>query len=331
MGSADTFRFVVPLDGAPHRMAPADTVLCMGSCFAEAIGNRLRDHCFDVDINPFGAVYNPITAARSLHRLLSGRRYRSADMFEHDGLWRSFDHHTSFAAPSAARCVRGINARLTDAHRRMERLDILMLTFGTAHVWQLHGGNRIVANCHRLPQDRFTRRLLSIDEIAERWSELLGTLFAALPSLRVFLTVSPVRYLRDGAHANNVSKGHLMAAVYRLEQAFDRVHYFPAYEIVMDELRDYRFFARDRAHVTEETQEYVWERFVDACLEERARAFVERFAGIRSSMQHRPGRAGRDAVAVFARRRLQAVRQLQREFPELSLRRAEEHFEGFLR
>ncbi len=321
----------MPIEGATHRVALADTILCLGSCFAEAIGVSLREHCIDVDVNPFGTVYNPVTVANTLERLLDGRRYRTAELFEHEGLWRSFDHHTSFAASSADRCVRGLNARLIDAHRRMGALDTMMVTFGTAHVWALRDSGRIVANCHRLVQRRFARRLLAIDEIVERWSNLLDRLFSRQPALHVVLTVSPVRYLRDGAHENSVSKAHLMAAAYRLEQQFERLYYFPAYEVVIDELRDYRFFARDRAHITDEAREYVWGRFVDACLDKRARAFVERFAGIRASMQHRPGRGGPDAVAAFARRRLEAVGRLRREFPELALRWAEEHFENLLR
>ncbi|MBD3241950.1 MAG: hypothetical protein GF331_15275, partial [Chitinivibrionales bacterium] len=203
MGTQDTFRVVVPVDGAPRRIAPGHAVLCIGSCFADAIGDRLHEHCFDADVNPFGTVYNPVTAANTIDRLLSGKRYRTSELFEHEGLWRSFDHHTALTAPGATQCVRTINARLADANRRMARLDVLMVTFGTAHVWELRDSGRVVANCHRLPQNRFVRRLLTVDEIVERWSSLLRELYTRLPSLAVVLTVSPVRYLRDGLHENS--------------------------------------------------------------------------------------------------------------------------------
>lgn len=316
--SKNSFRTQVEVRANPARIALTQALLSLGSCFAETVGGHLADRQFNIVRNPCGMQFNPLSLARSLRRVLAGTSYTVAELFEHDGLWHSFDHHGDFSAASPEECLAAIHAGLAPAHALAPRLDGLLLTFGTAHAYyDRQDAGRVVANCHKLPAARFERRLLPVAEIVEAWTELLHELYALRPGLNVILTVSPVRHLRDDAHDNAVSKAHLLAAVHELELRFPALYYFPAYEIVLDELRDYRFFAPDMAHPNETATDYVWSRFVEACLAPRAQALVADFAPLLQARQHRPRHPESPAAAAFRRRLASLQTELQARYPEL--------------
>jgi hypothetical protein len=311
---SDPFRTIVPAPSIPRPLGIGEPVLSLGSCFAEVIGERLSSHCLSCITNPFGPLYNPAAIARALQRMLDARRWSKRELIEHEGLWRSFDAHAALGAPTASQALRRLNGGLDQAVEQLSELTMLLVTFGTAWVWQLRDTKQVVANCHRLPPERFNRRLLSIEEIVAEWTPLLEGIHARLPRARVVLTVSPVRHLRNDPHENSISKAHLLAAVNELQNRFASLHYFPAYEIVLDELRDYRFFARDRAHLTEEAEEYVWQRFVQSALDNKARALVEAVAPLLAAAAHRVS-SHTDAAKRFAESQLERVARIEREFP----------------
>jgi hypothetical protein len=265
--------------------------------------------------------------AQILRRISAGRTYRTAELFQYGGSWRSFDHSTTFNAPTARKCLRGINARFAKARDTCAELDTLIITMGTAYTWFLKRNDRLVSNCHTIPQVNFDRRLIPAAVIAEQLGGVLAELYARRPDLNVILTVSPVRHLRSNPHQNSLSKAHLMAAAGELEERFPQLYYFPAYEIVLDELRDYRFYGRDKAHLSEEAEEYVWQRFAEACLDTRAREFVAEIEPVVRAMGHRPRDEGAEATTRFAREQYGKVRALEKKFPQARLEAERAHFE----
>ncbi|MDR3327224.1 MAG: GSCFA domain-containing protein [Prevotellaceae bacterium] len=260
--------------------------LLLGSCFAVNIGNRLLDNRFSGDVNPFGILFNPLSIANSLQRLLWGREFAEEEVFEHDGLWHSIFHHGEFSSPSIKKTLEKINARFTVASTNLKETDVLIITFGSSWVYLYNG--QIVANCHKLPENKFERKRLTISEIVLVYKNLFETLFKQNPNLNIILSVSPVRYFRDGAFDNSTNKATLLLAVEELVKIFEQVHYFPAYEIVLDELRDYRFYAEDMLHPSDFAQKIIWQRFADACFTDETKALLPQIEKQNKMLAHRP-------------------------------------------
>ena len=226
-----------------------DLVVMMGSCFAENIGRKLEENKFSVDINPFGTLYNPASVAEGLRMLLRPEYFTPGDLFQHEGIYHSFTHHSRFSAPSEEECLGHINSRLSESSDFLRKATRLVITLGTAFVYRLKSDGRIVSNCHKLPEKMFDRQRLSTQEIVEDWKPLLLALWEQNPALKILFTVSPIRHWKDGAHENQLSKATLLLATDALQKDYPgRIAYFPAYEILMDELRDYRFYADDMLH-----------------------------------------------------------------------------------
>lgn len=252
-----------------------DGVVTLGSCFADAIGTRLEEGGFRVERNPFGTLYNPLSLAEALERIVDCREITSDDLVQHDGLFHSWHHHGSFSRPTVEECLAVCNSRIRQAHSALREARVLMLTFGTAYVFSLtsdsaeEGNGMVVANCHKLPPRHFARRRISVEEIVGRWQPLLQKLITYNSELITILTVSPIRHMADGAHGNQVSKATLLLAVEELVSIFNSqfpISYFPAYEIVLDELRDYRFYGPDLSHPSALAEDIVYDRFQRAAM-----------------------------------------------------------------
>ena len=266
-------------------------MMMLGSCFTENIGEKFRYFKFDVDVNPCGIVYNPLSAANTLRLLLDGKTFTPEDLILVNGKWASLYHHGDFSSPDQAECLSRINDRLERARRQLAAADALIITWGTAWVYDHLRSGVTVANCHKLPPQEFKRRRLDIDEIVEEYSRLLVRIREAVPSIRVIFTVSPIRHLKDGAHGNLISKATLLLAEEEICGMFPgQCEYFPAYEIMMDELRDYRFYAEDMVHPSAQAVNYIWERFCDFALSDSERpVLAEKEREFRRS-QHVEGR-----------------------------------------
>ena len=246
-----------PVDIAPSplRIDHSTPLLLMGSCFSDEIGARLQEGDFHVELNPFGALYNPASIAAAVRRLVDDRPIGREDLVQNEGYWHSWHHHGSFSRKTQQEVLDACNRRIHQAHRALRDDKLLMVTFGTAWVFELDG-ERLVANCHKLPAAMFTRRRITEEEIVDTWQA-----FTALhPTL---FTVSPIRHMADGAHGNQLSKSTLLLAVDRLVGLCPDWRYFDSYEILMDELRDYRFYARDMCHPSDLAVDIVWQRFQD--------------------------------------------------------------------
>lgn len=282
----------VEIPKADFQIGYASRILMLGSCFTENIGEKLTYFKFDADVNPCGIVYNPSSAARVLEILLEGKPFTEDELMQHDGKWLSLMHHGCFSSSQRDTCLFQINERLTRAAERLKNTDLLVITFGTAWVFRYKRDGRIVSNCHKIPASEFERFRLEPGEIVTEYTALIHRLRKVNPSLRVIFTVSPIRHWKDGAHGNQLSKSVLLLAIDSLVHRLEKVHYFPAYELVMDELRDYRFYAEDLLHVSPVTVEYIWERFRDTYMGKDTFELMTRIDKVNKTLLHRPTDAG---------------------------------------
>lgn len=296
----------------------AQQLLLLGSCFAENIGTLLTDNHFRADVNPFGILYNPLSISTALHQIVSGQTYTEDDLFFFRDCWHSPMHHGSFSSASATETLQRINTRLQEAHHQLEQTDWLLLTFGTAYVYEQHHTGSIVANCHKLPEKQFTRRRLTVEEIVADYTSLLGELCKRCPQLKVLFTVSPIRHVRDGLHTNQLSKATLLLAIERLRQVFpETVFYFPSYEIVLDELRDYRFYADDMLHPSPLAVRYLWERFGTVFFSQETKIIMHECEDLRKALAHKPFHPGSEAHNRFLGQIVLKIEQLKRKYPYL--------------
>ena len=238
-------------------------LLTLGSCFSENIGRKLQNAFFQVDVNPFGVLYNPFSVADSIRFLLQKKAFEQHDTFFYGSLWHSFSHDSSFSDINQDTCLKKINVRLEQAAEQLNETGVLLITFGTAWVFESIKSGKTVANCHKLPEKEFRRQRLNVSEIVDEYQLLITQLQMVFPQLQIIFSISPIRHRKDGAHENTISKSILLLAVEELEKSLPNVHYFPAYEIMLDELRDYRFYAKDMFHPSETTIDYIWQRFSD--------------------------------------------------------------------
>lgn len=298
-----------------------DQIMFLGSCFTENIGQIMQDLKFNTQINPFGIVYNPMSVAQSLERLLEGREYSREDLFEQAGVFGSFDFHSRYSGSSADEALAKMNTQIREGRQFLEQANVLVITFGTSWVYQWNETGQLVANCHKFPAKQFTRYRLSVEEIVARFSDLLTSLWKFNPKFKVLFTVSPIRHLKDGSHGNQLSKSTLLLAVDELLAQFGkgRCAYFPSYEIVMDELRDYRFYAPDLVHLSEVAVQHIWQKFKGTLVRKNAASLMKKIEQVRRSVEHKPFRKDVPAYRDFLTQNINKIEELMLNFPYLNL------------
>lgn len=304
----------------PWKIDYSKKVLLVGSCFSENIGQKLLDRKFQVDMNPFGILYNPESIANGLKILIERRHFAEEDLFQDQGLWNSFYHHSRYSDVNQHAALQKINERTANSAEFLREADFLMVTFGTAWVYELKRTGQIVSNCHKVPASEFKRFRLGVFEIVEAWKELLETIWKFNPNLKVVFTVSPIRHWKDGAVENQVSKATLLLAIDRLKAGFgeQRCGYFPSYEIMMDELRDYRFYAEDMLHLSPVAVDYIYERFSRAMVTRESTLVAEKVLKLSRSLSHRVVNAGTAAHLKFIESTLQELNALSDRFSFLN-------------
>lgn len=298
----------------------ADNILLMGSCFAENIGKRLAENKYQVDINPFGTLYNPASVEQGLKMLIKQKHVGEDELFAHEGVYHSFSHHSRFSAPTKEGCLSAINERLEQSSESLLKATRLVVTFGTAYVYRLKSNGSVVANCHKLPEKMFVRERLSVDTIVTEWKALLLSLWEHNPELKVLFTVSPIRHWKDGAHANQLSKATLLLAVEALLAEYpEQTDYFAAYELMMDELRDYRFYAEDMLHPSAQAIDYIWERFAANNISKHSLSVLNEWKELKKAIDHRPFQPDSDAYRRFIHQTLLKAEQLKNKMPSFDI------------
>ena len=246
------WRTEIDIPKSPWQIKADSRILLVGSCFTDHIGRQMQAYGLHAVCNPTGVLYNPLSIVRSLNGDMR------VELVEHDGLYHSMSHHSSFSGSDSEQVMRRCLQSLAELHKALAEADTVFVTFGTAYVYYRNG--QVVANCHKLPEREFTRERLSVEQVVSAWRPIIRS----MPDKHWVFTVSPIRHKRDGMHANQLSKAVLLMAVEQLQQELpEQVSYFPAYEIVLDELRDYRFYADDLVHPSAMAVEYIWQRLCD--------------------------------------------------------------------
>lgn len=278
-------------------------MLMLGSCFTDNIGARLNDALFDVCINPFGTLYNPASVASAFRDVSDCRKFGVDDLFEYQGRYHSFSHHSMYSGVDCSQVLDRINGSVAEAHDLLNRNAVVIITFGTAYVFEKDGC--VVSNCHKLPAATFNRRRMSVDEIVETWSEILSQ-----HKSKFIFTVSPIRHLADGAHDNQLSKSILLLAIEQLCERFENAVYFPSYEIMMDDLRDYRFYAADMTHPSDVAVEYIYKRFVYAMMTIDTCMLAQQCEKLSRRLAHRFKTDDEQAISRFEQTTTDQARQL---------------------
>ena len=296
-------------------------IFALGSCFAENISERLRRAKFSIASNPFGVLFNPFSIANAIERLADARTFAVCDITAGKESFFSFDAHSSLDGKSHTEAFGNLNKAVAQGAKSLADADWVILTFGTAWVYEKEGW--VVANCHKQPSSQFVRRRLSVTEIVERYSRLFE---GVLHDKKVILTVSPVRHIGDGLQENSVSKATLRLAVEELVSKYENACYFPSYEILIDDLRDYRYYADDLAHPSKMAVDYVWERFCEAVLAKETRAKMSLVEQIVAAAEHRPFNPESGAHKTFCQKMLAKTESM----PEIDFSLEKSAFERYL-
>jgi len=269
-----------------------------------------------VMVNPFGVVYNPISVKIVIESIIKEQPFTESDLNFLNGLWFSYKHHSSFSSLQKEECLDLINSNLLKASAFAKKMNYLVVTFGTARVYYLKETSEPVANCHKTPAKEFENQLLGVEEIVNHWSELIDQLIVLRPDLKIIFTVSPVRHWKDGAVGNQLSKSILHVAIHQLVSKYPiNAFYFPAYEILMDDLRDYRFYADDMLHPSKFAIEYIWESFRESLLDIKTIALISEVEKILQAVNHRPFNPNTAEHKVFIKKILEKIQKIKTAYP----------------
>ena len=295
------------------------TMLLFGSCFSENIGLKLRENKFRVNVNPFGVLYNPFSISSAINRLLDGHVFADKDFVCHNNSYHSFMHHGSFSNANIDDALSNINNEFGIASAQLVAADFLLITFGTSYVFRWKETGEVVGNCHKIPATQFVRERLTIDEITLVWRKLLERMLVANPHLKILFTVSPIRHFKDGAHQNQLSKSILHLSIDQLMQQFPaNAFYFPAYEIMMDQLRDYRFYTDDMLHPSQLAQNYIWKRFGASYFSKETQSIIDEWQRIHQSLSHKPNNTDSEAYQKFLHRTIEDIEAFQQKHSFIS-------------
>ena len=323
-------RTTFKIDPWDSKISYSTPVMFIGSCFSAAIGKRMQAGNMPVMINPAGTVYNPVSVSNTINSIVSRPENDIERLYRHGSLWISFDHYTDFSSDDPQKVLERISRREEEARFFISDARFLLVTFGTARVSRWKETGRIVSNCHKIPASYFSHELLTPDEIVSIWSGLLDRLKASFPELKVVFTISPVRHWKDGAHGNQVSKSVLFLAVERLLDHPSAPRYFPAYELVMDDLRDYRFYGADMLHLSDTAVDYIWEAFTRCYFDDSAITLWHEVEGISKAVSHRIITEDRNEIRNFAEGMLARIVKIKKRFPTVSLDMETDYFRGLM-
>lgn len=308
------FKTEIDITPSKQSISYGDGILFLGSCFADEVGGICRGLGFNAMVNPFGVLYNPVSIANAIHRLHNGRPFSRKEVIRTGGeFYCTFSHNNEFWNRNEDELLEHVNQSLQEAHEHFQKAKWIILSLGTAWVYRYRATQEVVANCHKLPSQLFERYCLSV----EAASNCLSDLLQAFPDKQFIFTVSPLRHLKDGLHGNQLSKSTLLLAVDQVCGQFANAHYFPAYEILLDELRDYRFYKEDMIHPTDQAVRYIWEKFVLFAINPSENPAMQAATDLKQMLHHKPVFPDSDTYRKFEEQRNQKVTELGQRFPNI--------------
>lgn len=303
-----------------------DKILLTGSCFTEHIGNFLLETKFNALQNPNGILFDPASVSSSLLSYIQNKKYAEENLFYLNEAWNSWQHHSRFSHPDKAECLKHINDSQQQAHDFLKEADWLIITLGSAFTYKLVEKSESVANCHKAPAQNFVKHLNTIEEIITAFDGVIHQLFHFNSRLKIIFTISPVRHLRDGVVDNNRSKARLIEAVHHLVNKFDKLYYFPAYELVIDILRDYRFYDVDLAHPNYAATQFVLEKFSESCFDQSTRDLMEEIKKIVIAKKHKPFNPQSSLHKKFLQQQLEKTKRILQMHPYLNFEEEIKYF-----
>jgi hypothetical protein len=306
-------------------------VMLVGSCFSDNMGNEMERLKIPVMLNPFGVLYNPMSIAQALKIIINKQMMNPDELILHDHIWHSFLFHGSFSGTSQPNVLKQTQNAIETAHHFLKKSDFLFITFGTAWVFNHKKTAQLVANCHKLPANEFTRSRLNINNIVYEWTSVIEMLHQFNPKLKVIFTVSPVRHFKDGAHGNQLSKSTLLLAIDQIISSNnypDQLSYFPSYEIVNDELRDYRFYADDMLHPSNKAVQYIFEKFFDTYFNETTKQLNKEINALVEASEHRILTNNPIEIEKFKSLMLNKIENMENKNPFLDFNKEKNHFKN---
>ncbi len=320
----------ISIPKSPSPISHSSKILSIGSCFAQTIGQKMLDSKLDILVNPFGTIFHPNAIADLLEAGISGDQPDENLILERDGLFFQYSAHSDLVGKSKDELLEKLNQRIELTSGYLKTGTHLILTLGTAWVYEFKKTQTLVANCHKQPSDFFEKRLLSLDEMKMAMENLFSKLSYFNPNLKIVLTVSPVRHIKDGISENQLSKSLLRVLCSDLEKEFENLSYFPAYEIMMDELRDYRFYKSDLIHPSEQAENYIWDKWAGAFFTPLTQKKVNQIGKIKLELNHRALNPKSDAHRKFLQNLLQKLEQLNTEIDfSIEIQATKQSLEGF--
>ena len=298
----------------------------MGSCFTENIGNKMLDLKFPALVNPFGVMYNPVSVQRGLEILLEQKTFTDSDVAFFNEQWFSFYHDTEFSDIDKNACIAKINGSIVKATKQLIEAEYLVITFGTSWIYKYIESGKVVSNCHKIPAKEFERLSLGVENIFVEWANLINRLNELNKKLKIIFTVSPVRHWKDGAVENQLSKSTLILAIHQLKEKFKNVDYFPAYEIMMDDLRDYRYYADDMLHPSNMAIDYIWEQFEQTYFDNKTLNICKEVEKIILAKNHRPLNPNTLNHKKFIENQIKSIQEIELKYPFIDFADELNHF-----
>jgi len=313
-----SFRTKIPIKQFLFDIEYKSKLLFIGSCFSDNISQKLINSGFSVIGNPFGVLYNPLSIKNVFKILLEKKVFSEDDLVQNQGLYHSFSHHGSFSRDTKQETLVQINTSIEENLELLKTTEIVFITFGTAYVYRDLNSQQIVSNCHKIPAKEFDHFRLTVEEIVQEYKSLLPKLKAQNPNIRIVFTVSPVRHWKDGAHENQLSKAILHLAITELQKQFDFVHYFPSYELVMDDLRDYRFYTDDMIHINSQAVDYIYKYFKASFFSEETVKLEKQVLKLKQALKHRPFNPNTKEHIAFVEKTRVKIERLKKDYPDIN-------------
>ncbi len=318
------FTTKIPIQKSSFPIDYDSKVMLLGSCFAENMGKKFDYFKFQATTNPFGIIFNAVSLEKLIHRAVENKIFTENDIFFHNELWHCFEVHSELSNPDKNTFLNSLNSLIDATHQQLNDLTHIIITLGTSWVYRNIETNEIVANCHKVPQKQFTKELLSINQTEESLKSIVSLVHSINPNCNFIFTVSPVRHVKDGFVENSLSKAHLVSAIHSvlnqkfstsLELTNQNYIYFPSYEIMMDELRDYRFYAEDMLHPNQTAVDYIWIQFFENYISESEFGLMNEICSIQKGLQHRPFNPNTENHQKFLNQLDLRMKTIQNQYP----------------
>jgi hypothetical protein len=306
-----TFRTSFQIKPSSKRISLSDRILTIGSCFSDAIGSQFIDNKINCNANPYGVIYNPASIHKVLQYSIFNQSVPDDTFLNRDDVFFNYDFHSEFSSMNLSHLQAQIKTIIVKTHSFLRGTHWLIITYGTAWVYERIETNSIVANCHKMPQTMFTKSLMTQKKVIDSFDSMYQAIKSVNPDMNILLTVSPVRHLKDTLELNSVSKSVLRVACHTITEQYRGVYYFPAYEIMMDDLRDYRFYKADMIHPAQVAEQYIWQKFAERYFDDELIAFLRKWEEIQSALAHKPFHPGSSAHQRFVREMLKKLDELK--------------------